>query len=386
MNQELAAPDDVLYVADERALSLLTGAVEAASQVAVDTEADSLHHYFEKVCLIQINVEGQLFIVDPLCGMDISSLIKLLESRRLLIHGADYDIRLLKKCFHMAPRHIFDTKIAVQLLGYKNISLAAQVMVHFGVHLSKQAQKMDWSRRPLSPKMLHYASNDVRYLPALAGLLERELLLNGRLVWSAESCDAMLAASLEPPEKDEERTWRIKGATALGRQGLALVKAVWSWREDEAKRIDLPSFRIMTNEEVITLVAWTLQNRDLKLKDYQALPRNCHGERFNALRSALEGALRLKSSQWPHFLKGEKKERYDRQLVEVLKKRRDLIAEELDIDPPLLASHKTLALLSRAMPHTREEFHRACLFQHWQVDILAEPLMEAMELYSHGCE
>jgi len=124
----------------------------------------------------------------------------------------------------------------------------------------------------------------------------------------------------------------------------------------------------------------------LKLKDYQALPRNCHGERFNALRSALEGALRLKSSQWPHFLKGEKKERYDRQLVEVLKKRRDLIAEELDIDPPLLASHKTLALLSRAMPHTREEFHRACLFQHWQVDILAEPLMEAMELYSHGCE
>jgi ribonuclease D len=384
MNQIQTAPEDVLYVADERTLTHLVSAVEPVSRVALDTEADSLHHYYEKVCLIQLNVDGQLFIVDPLCGLDLAPLIRLLEERTLLIHGADYDIRLLKKCCAMTVRHIFDTKIAVQLLGYRNISLAAQVMQHFGVHLSKAAQKMDWSRRPLSPKMLHYAGNDVRYLPVLVEILERELIQSGRFLWCAESCEALIAASLMPPDKDEERAWRVKGATALGRQGMAIVKELWYWREEEAKEVDLPTFRIMTNDELVMLAHWAMENRTAKLNDYASLPRGCQGERFRTLCRALERAIKLKSSQWPYFLKGEKKERYDRQLVELLKKRRDLIAEELELDPPLLASHRALTLIARALPSTKEEFHRACLLQHWQIDILSAPLMEEMEHYERN--
>mgnify|MGYP001077099340 CR=1 FL=1 len=153
-------------------------------EIALDTEADSLHHYFEKVCLIQLAAGEESAIVDPLCGMDLSALLALLTCKPLILHGADYDLRMMRLTFGFLPEgEVFDTMLAARLLGYEEFGLASLVERFFGVRLSKGGQKSDWSRRPLSESQLRYAGDDTRYLLPLAARLREEMRLTLPAEW-----------------------------------------------------------------------------------------------------------------------------------------------------------------------------------------------------------
>ena len=159
----------------------------------IDLEADNLHRYAEQLCLIQVT-DGQRFeLVDPLAIEDLDPLKGFLEGATIWMHGADFDMTLMRREFGILPKMIFDTQIAARLLGVRRFSYANLVEQYFEVTLSKSSQKENWGQRPLPDKMCEYALNDVRYLLPLADRLERELRARDRYSWFLESCEAAMA-------------------------------------------------------------------------------------------------------------------------------------------------------------------------------------------------
>ena len=157
--------------------------IDGVNEVALDTEADNMFHYRVRVCLLQFLVAGDVYLIDVLSNIDLKPLWARLARKHLVMHGSDFDLRLLHDLCGFQAQSLFDTMLAAQLLGRQRIGLASLLEDHFGVQLDKNGQKANWSRRPLTPKLLDYASLDVWHLPALRDLLTRDLVRLGRLDW-----------------------------------------------------------------------------------------------------------------------------------------------------------------------------------------------------------
>ncbi|HEX7528798.1 MAG TPA: hypothetical protein VF425_06790, partial [Thermoanaerobaculia bacterium] len=314
------------------------------ADVALDTEADSFHHYFEKACLLQLAWDGTAHLVDPLAPLDVAALLARLAARRLLMHGADYDLRLLFRGYGFRATFLFDTMIAAQLLGENEIGLAALPSRRAGVTLDKAHQRADWSERPLSPGMVAYAAADVLHLAGLVESLSRDLEAKGRLAWHAEEC-ARLAAAIFPSgrEADPESDWRIKGTNALTDKERAFGRALWEARDTRARALDRPPFRVLTNERLL-FAAKLAAGGERDLSKLFPGPRPLPEAFARALREALGSAAALAPSAWPGVRRSERVES-DPALerdVETLKKSRDATAVALGLDPGVLASRAVL--------------------------------------------
>ena len=162
-------------IASDSQLAEILPRLRKYDRVAVDTEADSLHCYFEKLCLIQLTFDGQDILVDPLAPLDLQPLCTALAEREIILQGMDFDLRLLRRTFDLPVSQVFDTVIAARMLGLKEFSLAALVQQYFDVTLAKGSQKANWARRPLPPAMAEYAKNDTHFLIPLAAKMEEQM-------------------------------------------------------------------------------------------------------------------------------------------------------------------------------------------------------------------
>src|ERR1017187_8167422 len=216
--------------------------LQAANIVALDTEADSLHAYPEKLCLIQISVGEEDRLIDPLAPLDLAPLWTELKRHPLILHGADYDLRLLRKNYGFVPERIFDTMLASRLLGDREFGLVNLLKKYLGVSLEKGSQKADWAKRPLTERMEAYARNDTHHLKSLEEKLKSELLAKGRLLWHQESCAQLITECSQPVLLDEDEVWRIKSSTLLERGALAVLRELWHWRDREALAASRPPF------------------------------------------------------------------------------------------------------------------------------------------------
>ncbi len=367
-----------LLVADARALDALLAELAAhpSDDVALDTEADSFHHYFEKVCLLQLARNGTAWLVDPLARLDLVPLFGALSTRRLLLHGADYDLRLLSRGHGFTPRALFDTMLAAQLLGEKEIGLAALLSSRLGVTLDKSSQRADWSRRPLSPTLVHYAASDVLHLHALVALLEADLAAKGRLAWHTEECARLLAQDFAPAPDDPETDWRIKGSNALSPKERAFLRELWSVRDERARSLDVPPFRVLHNEALLA-VCRRAAGGETRLAEL--FPRTLPPPFASGLREALEKAAALPPSSWPPPRRGElvRPEPALEKAVNRLKTRRDAVARGLGLDPGVLASRAALVEIARAELAARRSLPPADLvattgISRWKADLLAE--------------
>src|ERR1700759_1138919 len=275
-----------LIITNNDVLDDWCGTLEKNDPVAVDTEGDSLHCYFEKLCLIQVGLPGQDVLIDPLERLDFSRFNAILAQRQIILHGCDFDLRMLRRGVKFSAGKVFDTYLAARLVGFKEVGLASLVKEFFEIELPKSSQKANWARRPLPPAMIEYAINDTLYLIDLAVRLTEELHAKGRWEWFEESCQKAVLAAGEDREKDPERIWKISGSASLRGIELAVLRALWHWRDSEAQKADRPSFQILRNEELIELSKAAGVGNTL-------LPASVHGTRRKRLESLLEEALRL---------------------------------------------------------------------------------------------
>ncbi|MCL5270497.1 MAG: HRDC domain-containing protein [bacterium] len=373
-------------ISDRKDLDPLLLAVAAHDTVALDTEADNQHHYREKLCLLQFTVGGRNWIVDPLAGPDLESLMGLLARRELLIHGADYDLRLLYRTYRFRPERVFDTMLAAQLLGRPQIGLAALVGEICQVNLSKHAQRADWSRRPLPPELLAYAADDTRYLGRVAAAMRRELAHAGRLPWHAESCRRTVAAAGHIRQSLPEDPWRIKGGKHYTGRAAAVLRALWHWREEVARRNDRPPFKIARPDFLLEWAEWAAGHPDAGFEDAPTRPAWLHGARLHAFDSALERALAMPAESWPASVPPRHGSRLSRDQETRLKSilaRRDALARDLRLDPGVLGSRDVLKELilgcaADSRPPDHEAYAHAGLME-WQIELLRpliEPLLE----------
>ena len=329
-------------------------------RVALDTEADSLHSYREKLCLIQMGVGDKKALIDPLGIPDLSPLVEYLDRSEIWVHGADLDMTLMKRTFNHIPERLYDTQVAARLAGERQFGLAHLVESKFGVALSKQSQRADWGKRPLTEKMIEYALNDVHYIIPLADGFLTRLRALGREGWFLESCADARQSVLNRPAPDPEEQWRITGSGALKPCGLHYLRAFWRWRDREAERIDRPTFKIIGNAELIAFATGMQEGRDAVLPD--RYPPPFHRRFYKALKEAKE----VPESEWPrrpHRRRSERNPEAERRF-DVLKEKRDRLGSELNIDPSLLGSRAVLEQLA-------EDAGRAGdLLLNWQRQIL----------------
>lgn len=304
---------------------------------AIDTEADSLHRYRESLCLIQFAHGSECVLIDPLAIEDLSSLGSYLARSVVWMHGADYDMTMLKRQFNELPGKVYDTQIGARLLGARRFGLGDLVSHYFGIELSKSSQKADWGKRPLSEKMVEYALNDVRYLLEMGRKIVAELDSKGRLEWFEESCEAARRKVLERDDLKEE-VWRVQGSGKLEPSGLAYLRALWNWRDEEAKAWDRPSFMVAPNRQ---LLEWSIE---LAAGRQISLPHHFRSERVKRFKEALAIVENLSQSEWPERPQGKRRKRdrdFDRKVDQLLKAREDAAAK-LDIEGSLIAPRATL--------------------------------------------
>ncbi len=227
-----------------------------APRLAIDVEADSLYHYFEKVCLIQISSDIDTYIFDPFAITTIMDLGPLMSNPEMekVFHAAGYDIFCLRKDYGFAFANIFDTHAAAQLLGYEFLGLGALMENLLGIYHSKRRQRDDWSRRPLEPKQLEYAAMDTHHLLQLRDVLESGLRQKGRLTWAQEEFEIEAAAERSGREFDAEGYRRIKGSRDLTAQDQLVLRALYLLRDQAARKLDVPPFKVLTNTILMDLV------------------------------------------------------------------------------------------------------------------------------------
>lgn len=312
------------------------------NQVALDTEADSLHCYFEKLCLVQVGWTERLELIDPLAKISMPDFFEALRGKRLVFHDADYDLRLLRRSGEFPDDQIFDTMIAARLCGEPQLGLAALIKKYFNIELSKASRKANWSQRPLSNQMFEYALNDVRYLLDLADIFEEKLEDLGRSDWFLQSRDRMIRSTREVKQRDEEMLWRISGYIKLAPRAWVILRAIWHWRDAEARAWNKPSFYLMSHEEMLHIAAKVAEGKKWEMSKF---PR----ERALRFQEMLEKALAMPEEEWPkeiipvRVVITKKEANAFRQLKEL----RDRKAKELNLDPSILASKSALESLAK---------------------------------------
>ena len=343
-------------------LAALMPALASAAWLAVDTEADSLHAYPEKVCLIQISSGAGDELIDPLARMDLNPLLDVFLAHELILHAADYDLRLLRKHHEFVPTAIFDTMLAARLLGERQFGMGALVEKFLGVKLDKGSQKADWAQRPLTERMEIYARNDTHYLKPLADKLRQDLEQKHRLDWHRESCVQLMAECARPVTVDADAVWRIKGSHGLDRRALAVLRALWHWREGEAVAMSRPPFFILNHERLVQIAAAATAGQPVD----PLVPPRMNPRRREGLSTAVRVGLAVAPNDLPviHRQRFNRPSEAEFRRFRELEKVRNVRAQELGLDPTLIASRSTLGDLAQDW-----NTHAATLM-NWQRELL----------------
>ena len=327
-----------------------------------------MHSYETKLCLIQFAVSGRLAIIDPLALTDhgLAMFPEFIDQfEAVWMHGADYDISLFRMTFDWAPGKILDTQIGARFLGAERFGLANLLEEEYGVQVSKQSQKADWSRRPLSEKMLDYAFNDVRYLIDLGQKIESRLEKLNRKAWFLETCSNARRSAFGRNDKPARDQWRISGWGKLSPKGLNYLKYLWLWRDEECRRLDRPAFKFLSNQELIRLAS----NLEADRK-----PNPPHYLRSNYIRRmgvAIAKAREIPAEDFPSKrVRGTgPKLDIDESHFGRIRAKRDAVAQELKLEPTIIATRGGMEMLAAK---NLNENDRGEILLNWQKEVLGD--------------
>ena len=362
-------------------LQKMIRSVEKEKAVAVDLEADSMYHYKEKVCLIQIATEKASFVVDPLAIKDLAPLKPIFSNPDIkkIFHGADYDVRSLYRDFRFRINNLFDTELACRFLGIKETGLQAVLKMFFNVDVDKKYQKKDWSKRPLPKEMMAYASKDVIYLLPLARTLTHKLKKLDRITWVLEECEDL--SKVRPVLSNEGPLFmKFKGAGRLKSRSLAVLEALLQFRKRIAEKKDRPFFKIIGNESMMKIAtARPLTLR--RLKNIKALSNRQISMYGSDLLKVVAKTLKIPESELPVF-PSQKPSVLPNGVpakIKALKSWRASKASALDIDPGMLCNNALITAIAVKNPGDSKSLETVKEMKNWQKQAFGTEIIRVLK-------
>jgi ribonuclease D len=356
--------------------------------VAVDTESNSLYVYHEQVCLIQLSVEGIDYLVDPLALQDLSELGPLLADPGVLkvLHGAEYDLIVLRRDFGFTLSNLFDTMWASRILGWPAHGLAALLQQHFGVTLDKRLQRANWGLRPLPPAQLDYARLDTHYLLPLQQIQARELQARGRSRQAGHRFAELVETRWEPKPFDPDGFWRLPGVRDLDDTGRGVLRSLYAFRDQQARSEDRPPFKVLSNRALLALGQDRPQSRNELQNTSGISPRivRKYGKELLATIRAGE-KQRLSWADRPRSAGHSNGEPNGRPPASVqarfdaLRSWRNATAEAHGVEPDIVLTNQLLWDVAQRNPQNRGELAGDGLLARWQIDDYGDAILRVLK-------
>jgi ribonuclease D len=346
--------------------------------LALDTESNSLYRYHYRVCVVQISTLDTDFLLDPLRLRDVSPLGDILADPTIqkVFHAAENDILMLKRDFDFSFANIFDTMLAARILGWRQVSLAALLLQHFSVELDKHTQLTDWSQRPLTAAQLSYARLDSRYLLPLRDRLTHALEEKKRWREAQEAFEALPKVQYVEKPFDPDGFWRMKGARDLSPRELAVLRELWLWRDDQARLLDRPPFKVLGDETLVQIARVQPQHPfELPISPRQI---DHHGVTLlQAVARGLTAALPAPPAR-VHNGNGrpdpQVQARFDR-----LRAWRAQRAAEREVDADIVMNNDALMTIARAAPTTLDSLADLHVLGAWKLREYGTELLRVLD-------
>ena len=361
------------------AIADLAHRCRTAGAFAMDTEADSLHSYFHKVCLIQISVGDEHSIIDPL-AVDAEALGPLWDvcedpEITVLMHGSDYDIRVLDRDYKSEIHGLQDTQIMAMLLGEKKTGLASLLEEYFDIGLNKKFQRADWGIRPLTPGMVNYAAADTAHLAALASALRERLEDLGRWDWAREDFRRLETVRYQPVEQDPRAFERVKGVNALRGEARDRAFSLFGWRDAQARKSDIPPFKVLGNAALLDM-AQTIPEGPGQMGRVPGIGPRFVGRHGHALAKML--ADPQAAPEWQRPPRRPAGDPGVKKAIKRLLKARDAIADDLKVDGALLCPRATVVAVAElgTAPDVRSLENAG--MGGWRLDLLGDAFVQAL--------
>jgi len=341
-------------------LEALARDLMSAKIVAIDTEADSFYHYFDKTCLVQIADRKNIYLLDPLAlggPAELAPLGPVFASPDItkIFHAAEYDLFVLKRDCDFTFHNLFDTMVSAQLLGYPSVGLASIAERHFGVHMPKDEQRSDWSRRPLTQRQLNYAASDVLYLIELTEKLTRELKAAKRLRWAQEEFETLCGRKWPDRSFDKLGYLRIKGARRLDPKGLSILRELYLMRDKRAREIDRPPFKVLGNRTLLD-ISDQKPKKLAELAEIKGITELLIRRMGREIMAAVREGRKLDHGPIPKMSSGRRRiDRHAERRMLALKKWRTQAAERLAMDPGVLCPNLSLEAIAWRAPESPKD-------------------------------
>lgn len=373
-------PHTPLRIDSQQAFERFLNKLKDIELLAIDVEADSLYHFRPKICLIQMATPEDIALIDPLRVPDISALKAVVEHPSILkiFHGADYDIRSLNRDFGFNVHPIFDSELASRFLGIRHTGLDAVLTSRFGIEVDKRFQKKDWSKRPLSDEMIHYAAQDVRFLIPLYRILQAELEEKGRIDWVKEECERLSDVRYKA-EEEFPRFLRVKGAGKLKPRSLSVLEELLKLRDREAELLDRPPFKVFHNQALLSIAMALPQTLEELHSLHELSPKQI--ARFG---KAVVDIVRQQSQKsekellrFPKNGSSINDPNFSVRLA-LLKKMRALTAEELGMDPGQICNNALLGRIAAQSSLSMRTLADMQEMKGWQLSVLGRRILDTL--------
>jgi ribonuclease D len=367
---DLSKPEQIVTQPQE--LATCCEYLAACRHFGFDTEFVGEDTYHPRLCLIQVATAERLILIDPLSVGPLDAFWRVVvdPANVVVVHAGREEVRLCRLWTGQTPANFFDLQIAAGLVGLAYpLGHAALVSQVLGVHLAKSETLTEWRDRPLTPRQIRYAFDDVRYLLPLRQRLAERMEALDRASWAREEF-ARLANHAAPEEPSTEKWRKLRGLGCLDRRRLAIVRELYGWREETAERTNRPA-RTIVRDDLLIEIAHRNPSRERDLHVIRGLPRRD----LPAILQVVQRASALPLEQCPTVIEREQDPSQVALITNILTAVLGNLCVRRRLAANLVANSRDVKLLVRARLRGGSLPAESLLTQGWRsVHILPELL------------
>lgn len=366
-----------VWVDSDIALERMVSELQKYAMLGVDTESNSLHAYHERVCLIQFSTPTTDYLLDPFQFDNLDLLAPLFANPSIekIFHAAEYDVICLKRDYGFTFTNLFDTMLAARILGMQAVGLASILEAEFGISVDKKYQRANWGKRPIPQALREYARMDTHYLISLRNKLQAGLVASGLQDLAQEDFARM--ARVIPSEERNEDNWRISGCQHLDAVQRAVLHDLWYYRDRFAKKLDLPLFKVFSNQVLLDISTQLPRSRQ-ELQQIKGITNRVADRHAEGLLHAVEAGLHSAPIARKNHCCTKPSDAY-LQRIDMLRKWRRKLGLQLKVESDVILPRDSLEKIAAANPTTMDELTSLMEDVPWRLQQFGVQILENLE-------